>query len=92
MYCVLCGIYLREENQQGTVCLDCKQVHSEQERRKKRVGRRPLTACCLLIRVQYCFLCGQPYQPADASIWHASCLWSCLHAPRASRESVRGKP
>ncbi len=58
MHCVLCGTLLSATNQDGIVCRDCKQQHREKT----------------VILVAYCYACGQPYHPHDASIQHRSCL------------------
>ncbi len=63
MYCVLCGVFLQDNNQEGILCHDCKQTQK---------GNRTIRG--LVIRVDYCYACGQPYRPADASIWHVTCF------------------
>ncbi len=68
MYCVICGVILRAENQEGIVCRDCKHRHRARERHYQwGTARKKLT-----LRVQYCFSCGLPYAPPDPSIRHAS--------------------
>jgi hypothetical protein len=62
MYCVLCGDALQAETQAGIVCRLCKQKQEERRRKNEQV-----------IRICYCFRCGEPYRPDDTSIHHSSC-------------------
>ncbi len=69
MYCVLCGIFLRENNQAGIVCQGCKQEHRAREKRyRRRNGGLPIC-------VRYCFRCGKPYTPDGPSIRHLHHLY-----------------
>lgn len=67
MYCILCGIFLHNKNQEGIVCQDCKYDVRKREHRARRTGCREQT----IIGVHYCYRCGQPYRPTDLSIQHA---------------------
>src|SRR5258708_16884716 len=58
MCCVLCGIALQDENQEGLLCRHCKQSMNKRNREH-------------IICVHYCFCCGKPYQPDDTSIRHS---------------------
>jgi NMD protein affecting ribosome stability and mRNA decay len=62
MYCILCGTLLQADNQRGLVCRVCKQEREEKKTRET------------VIHVQYCYSCGYPYHPNDASIRHESCM------------------
>lgn len=63
MHCVICGVFLNDENQAGLNCLGCKQ-----EREVDRKAREQV------ISVNYCYRCGRPYHPDDMSIQHESCF------------------
>ncbi len=69
MYCVICGIFLRDDRQAGLVCRECGRQRRAQEKRFRR-GNGGLP-----IRVYYCFRCGRPYQPDDRSICHTYHLY-----------------
>jgi hypothetical protein len=62
MYCVICGHLLQEQNREGIICCDCKQERKERRKNAEQI-----------IRVHYCFSCGNPYNPNDASIRHEHC-------------------
>lgn len=62
MHCVNCGNLLSNGNQAGLVCQPCKQA----QQRKRRGEEKP-------VAIYYCFRCGKPYHPDDASIQHLSC-------------------
>jgi len=63
MYCVMCGTFLRDDNQIGLICNHCKPEPREQKSNKG-----------WIVQVHYCYRCGQPYQPSDTSIQHLSCF------------------
>lgn len=60
MFCVSCGVTLREENQQGIGCTGC--------RKNLESGRMQL------ITVKYCYRCGTLFVPFDNAISHLHCL------------------
>lgn len=62
MYCVFCDRRLNDTNQEGILCHVCKQAQ-----RKKRIVKVVIT------QVRYCYCCGKPYRPTDASIRHECC-------------------
>ncbi len=71
MHCVVCGTHLQGTNQEGLVCVSCKQG-------QRGLGNKQL------VRVQHCFRCGQPYAPQDSSIQHLFCSQGETHRSIAS--------
>lgn len=72
MYCVLCSILLRIDNQAGMVCREGKRAREGKRRERGQ-----------MLRVHYCAGCGKPYHPVDQSIGHRACRAGFRESPPA---------